>query len=299
MCGIVGLFALDDSIRSRMGEWFTPMLRAMTERGPDSAGIAVYRRTAPEEHLKYSMYEPSGDFDWSTVRRQAAQTWTSSATVDANGRYAILACRGPAARVRDWLAETAPSVRVMGTGAQMEIYKDIGAPGSVAERYGIQDMAADCMIGHTRMATESAVNVAGSHPYTAGEDLCLVHNGSLANHHSLRRIMERDSMRFDSWNDTEVAARFLQWRLGKGEPLKESLLGMIDTFSGFFTLAVGFKDHFAVLRDPYACKPLVIAESAAYVACASEFRALAHLPGISDADLYEPQPEKVYIWSRS
>jgi len=189
-------------------------------------------------------------------------------------------------------------MRILGTGEVMEIYKDIGAPAQVAERFAIQNMSGSCMIGHTRMATESAVNVEGSHPFTAGQDLCLVHNGSMANHNTLRRVIARDGIQCDSLNDTEVAARFLQWQLAKGNTLEQSLEKLTDSFSGFFTLAIGLKNKFAVMRDPYACKPMVVAETNDYVACGSEFRALSHLPHIKDANIFEPVPNKIYTWSQ-
>ena len=289
MCGVLGLFALDESVRSKLGALFVPMLTAMGERGPDSAGVAVYRNDAGNGRRKFSFYDPSGRFDWDAFEQKLSARFGDGLALERVGSYALVNGRIASPDLRRWLGETALPVRLMGSGEQMEIYKGVGAPAEVAERYGIAKMAADCMIGHTRMATESVVDVAGSHPYAAGDDLCMVHNGSLANHNSLRRVMERDRMRFDSRNDTEVAARFVQWRLGKGEPLKEALDRMMETFSGFFTLAIGFKDHFAVVRDPYACKPLVVAESDRYVACASEFRALAHLP--------DPKPASGYLFS--
>ncbi len=297
MCGIVGLFALDDAVCSRMGELFTPMLRAMTERGPDSAGIAVYRQAANGQR-KYSLYEPSSDFDWDALASRLDQALPCDTSLSVRSRYAILSCDKSISAVPECLREAYPTVRVMGMGEQMEIYKDVGAPGEVADRYGIASMSATCMIGHTRMATESAVNVEGSHPYASGEDLCLVHNGSLANHNTLRRVMMRDGISFESWNDTEVAARYLEWRLSNDETLEEILKKLSQVFSGFFTLTIGLKDHFAVIRDPYACKPMVVAETDDYVACGSEFRALAHLPGIMGARIFEPKPEGVYVWSR-
>ncbi len=298
MCGIVGLFTRTDTLRPELGALFTPMLEAMTERGPDSAGVAVYRQPVDAGHIKYSLSAPNVEFDWTAVRDAFPDTAKKEGRFRTVGRFAILVAQEPAEEVRRRLAAEAPVVRMSGQGVEMEIYKDVGAPASVAERYGLPSMEGNCMIGHTRMATESAVNLEGCHPFTAGKDLCVVHNGSYANHNTIRRELVREGIACDSWNDTEVAARYLQWRLGDGASLKEALRGMIDSFSGFFTLAIGLRDQFAVLRDTYACKPLVVAETDDYVACATEFRALARLPGIQEAETFEPMPEQIYVWSR-
>jgi len=297
MCGIIGLFIKEQAHQSRLGEWFEPMLLAMAERGPDSAGIAVYRNPTPEGQLKYSLYAPGEHFDWSGLEEQLRASFPPAA-LHRVGSYGIVT--GPANReqMSRWLEEHAPGVKMMGSGREMEIFKDVGTPSHFARRYGVRDMAGSCVIGHTRMATESAVNVEGSHPYTTGSDLCLVHNGSYANHNSVRRVVARHGITFDSLNDTEVAAGYVQWRLRDGEALAEVLGHMLEDFSGFFTLAIGLRGQFAVMRDRFACKPMVVAETDAYVACGSEFRALAHLPGVNEANIFEPEPEGIFVWSQ-
>jgi amidophosphoribosyltransferase len=298
MCGITGLFLKDPSLEPRLGELYEPMLVAMTERGPDSAGIAVYRNRADGERLKYSLYSPDSSFEWDWLDQRMRKEFPDSSLVRIH-KYGILTSPLPPKDLRSRLSESAPSLRVMGMGKEMEIFKDVGAPAEIARRYGIGSMRGTCIIGHTRMATESAVNVEGSHPYTSGNDLCLVHNGSYSNHNSIRRVVEREGLTFDSWNDTEVAARYVQWRLEKGDDLKEALHRMVSEFSGFFTLTIGLPGQFAVMRDAFACKPMVVAETDRYVACGSEFRALAHLPEVMNADIFEPQPEEIQVWSRS
>ncbi len=297
MCGIIGLFIKKPEHQARLGEWFEPMLLAMNERGPDSAGIAVYRDPTPEGQLKYSLYAVNPGFDWNALET-ALCTRFPEASLRSKGNYGIAIAPPAEAEIKAWLRQAAPAVKIMGSGREMEIYKDVGPPADIARRYDVGSMTGSCIIGHTRMATESAVNVEGSHPYTAGSDLCLVHNGSYANHNSIRRVVERSGIHFDSWNDTEVAAGYVQWRLGLDEPLNDVLQRMLHDFSGFFTLAIGLRGQFAVMRDRFACKPMVVAETDAYVACGSEFRALAHLPGVDEAKLFEPEPEGIYVWSR-
>ena len=180
----------------------------------------------------------------------------------------------------------------------MELYKSVGRPQDVATRLGLPAMAGSHAIGHTRMATESAVTTAGAHPFSTGRAQCLVHNGSLSNHNGWRRTLEREGQRFETENDTEVAAGYLSWRLARGERLDAALGAALSDLDGFYTFVVGTENGFGVLRDPVACKPAVLAETERYVAFGSEYRALVDLPGIEDATVFEPAPGRVYFWER-
>jgi amidophosphoribosyltransferase len=188
-------------------------------------------------------------------------------------------------------------VHVLSAGRSIDLYKDVGLPAEVAERYGFTRLSGTHLVGHTRMATESAVTTENAHPYTAGEDWCLVHNGSLANPGSLRRKLEKLGERFESDCDTEGACRYLHWRLSSGESLEQAIEHAFSDFDGFFTFLMGTRDKLALVRDPFACKPAVVAETDEYVAIASEFRSLAHLPGVKHATVFEPKPAQVYAWS--
>ena len=178
----------------------------------------------------------------------------------------------------------------MSAGHAIEIYKEAGRPRAFVERFGARAMSGSHALGHTRMATESRVTTEGSHPFSTGADLCLVHNGSLSNHNRLRRVLRREGIAFQTENDTEVAAGYLAWRLREGDTLEEALEACLEDLDGFYTFAVGTADGFAVLRDPIACKPAVMAETDDWVAMASEYRALAVLPGADDARVWEPEP---------
>jgi glutamate synthase domain-containing protein 1 len=201
--------------------------------------------------------------------------------------------------IRDFLRENFPEVRIMSVGRRIEIMKETGLPESVVERFSVRKIAGSHAIGHTRMATESAVTTEGSHPFSTGLDLCLVHNGSLSNHNRLRQRLCRQGVEFHSENDTEVAAGYFAWQLANGATLKQALEAGLGDLDGFYTFTVGTEDGFAVLRDPIACKPAVLAETDDYVAMASEYRSLANLPGIESARLWEPEPAVVYHWSRT
>jgi len=190
-----------------------------------------------------------------------------------------------------------PEVKIMSLGHRIEILKEVGTPTSVLDRFQVRKMRGSHAIGHTRMATESAVTTTGSHPFSTGLDLCLVHNGSLSNHNRLRQNLRREGIEFETDNDSEVAAGYLSWRLKNGDSLTEALNHALKDLDGFYTFTIGTRDGFAVLRDPVACKPAVMAETAEYVAMASEYRSLTSLPGIEKAKLWEPEPATVYSWS--
>jgi methylamine---glutamate N-methyltransferase subunit A len=196
----------------------------------------------------------------------------------------------------DVRAALPPGVRVVSAGAEIEIYKEAGPTAGVLESIGVRGMSASHGLGHTRMATESRVTTEHSHPFSTGQDLCLVHNGSLSNHNRLRERLRRAGVRFETDNDSEVAAGYLAHRLGEGDTLEAALEGCLRDLDGFFTFAVGTADGFAVLRDPIACKPAVMAETDDWVAMASEYRAIATLPGAADAVVWEPDPARVYSW---
>jgi glutamate synthase domain-containing protein 1 len=187
----------------------------------------------------------------------------------------------------------------MSAGRVIEIYKEVGRPHDFAAEFRISDFEGTHGLGHTRMATESRVTTEGSHPFSTGHDLCLVHNGSLSNHNRLREKLRREGIVFQTENDTEVAAGYLTWRLREGASLQEALEGCLDDLDGFYTFLVGTADGFAVLRDPIACKPAVLAETDDWVAMASEWRAIAVLPGAADAQMWEPEPSVVYAWEKA
>lgn len=296
MCGIVGLLLKDSSLRPRLGEFMVPMLIGMTERGPDSSGMAVFTEGVPVQSRKLSLYCGEPGFDWWRLAEAFARLVTD-AEWEIKANHCIVRTSADPVSVRDWLAKEFPAVRVLSVGRHIDLYKDIGLPAEVADRYGFSGLGGTHLVGHTRMATESAVTLENAHPYTAGEDWCLVHNGSLANPGSLRRKLEKLGERFESDCDTEAACRYLHWRLTSGDSLEAAVEHAFHDFDGFFTFLMGTQDKLALVRDPFACKPAIVAETDQYVAIASEFRSLAALPGIKHAAVFEPKPAEVYSWS--
>jgi glutamate synthase domain-containing protein 1 len=290
MCGIVGLFCKSPELEPRLGEHLSAMLVQMNDRGPDSAGVALYREPAPAGSSKLTLYSTDEDFDWSRLGGEVRDT---------RGRHAVVVLGGDADEAEAFVHASFPDVRVMSAGRVIEIYKEVGLPRVFAERFRLDEFEGTHGLGHTRMATESRVTTEGSHPFSTGHDLCLVHNGSLSNHNRLRESLRREGMEFQTENDTEVAAAYLTWRLREGDSLEAALESCLTALDGFYTFLVGTADGFAVLRDPIACKPAVLAETNDWVAMASEYRAIAVLPGAADARMWEPEPSVVYAWEKA
>lgn len=298
MCGIVGLYLKNDKYESELGKLFTPMLIAMTERGPDSAGFAVYG-DAVEDGIKLTLRHEDEDYAWHALAEDIKASLNTTVDWFQNSKVAVFKVGADAEQVEKYLELHHKDVLVMSSGKSIEILKEVGLPERIVDMFKLDNMKGSHIIGHTRMATESAVTMAGSHPFSTGLDLCLVHNGSFSNHNRLRQELKREGIEFNTENDTEVAAGYLTYRLQQGDSLNEALENALQTLDGFYTLTIGTKDGFAVVRDPIACKPAVIAETDDYVAMASEYQALTTLPGIEDAKVWEPEPSKIYVWERN
>jgi len=296
MCGIVGLFLKDKSMEPHLGELLTDMLITMTDRGPDSAGIAIYS-TEVSNNAKLTVQSDTPDDDFSGLKTELTTAIKGGVEIRVQSTHAVLEIQADQmSKARAALKSIRPNVRVMSTGESLEIYKEVGLPKDVASRFNLKDMAGSHGIGHTRMATESAVTTMGAHPFNTGIDQCLVHNGSLSNHNSLRRKLRRDGVHIETENDTEVGAAYITWKMQQGSSLGEALESSLRDLDGFFTFVVGTKDGFGVVRDPIACKPAVMAETDQYVAFGSEYRALVNLPSIENAKIWEPEPATVYFW---
>lgn len=297
MCGIVGLFLKDPRLEPELGGLLSDMLVTMSDRGPDSAGIAIYGKPV-RGHNKITVQSPDPAHDLRVLETDLAAAGIKS-SVELKDTHAVVDSTADPYAMRTFLASHHPHVRIMSSGESIEIYKEIGLPRDVVNRFDIRKMPGTHGIGHTRMATESAVTTLGAHPFSTGPDQCLVHNGSLSNHNNLRRELMRENIVFETENDTEVAAAYLTAEMAKGKNLREALTSALDDLDGFFTFVVGTKSGFGVLRDPIACKPAVMAETDGYVAFGSEYRALVGLPDIERARVWEPEPATVYFWEHA
>jgi glutamate synthase domain-containing protein 1 len=274
------------------------MLEQMSDRGPDSSGVAVYRDPAPSGSSKLTLYSFDPAMSWDALCGELAATFGGAHEARVRANHAVIVVEAEAGEVEEWIRGRRPDLRVMSAGRAIEIYKEVGRPEKFIEQFHLGDIEGSHGLGHTRMATESRVTTEGSHPFSTGLDLCLVHNGSLSNHNRLRERLRREGIEFQTENDTEVAAGYLTWRMREGASLQEALEGALADLDGFYTFLVGTADGFAVLRDPIACKPAVLAETDDWVAMSSEYRAIAVLPGAADARLWEPEPSVVYAWEK-
>lgn len=293
MCGIVGLYLKDRTLEPELGALLAGMLGTLCDRGPDSAGFAVYGGAAPGA-IKLTVRGPRGS-DFAAIVRRLEARGPSIPYIVRDTHLVLTVPTVQEALVRRGIAMM-PELTVVGSGRRMEIFKEVGRPDHVAARFGLDTMSGTHGIGHTRMATESAVTTDGAHPFTTGPDQCLVHNGSLSNHNALRRELSRKGFSFQTENDTEVAAGYMSWRMREGATLEQALNSSLAALDGFYTFVVGTETGFGVLRDPIACKPAVMAENDRWVAFGTEYRALVDLPGIDAATVWEPVPAKAYLW---
>jgi glutamate synthase domain-containing protein 1 len=298
MCGIVGLHLRNSGLYPQLGELLTGMLCEMEDRGADSAGVAVYGDPtwSPAGMGGLSLIQPgvpSGEVAATLGAELGAEVTVT--TLDAT--Y-LLHAEVASEKLLAAAKRLYPDVLVGGFGEDVAVLKGVGRPQDLALAWGLRDVQGWQGVGHTRMATESAVTPGGAHPYAVGPDQCLVHNGSFSNHATIRRELRAAGMKFDSENDTEVGARFVAHQLAQGLAVDEALTDLTRTFDGFYTLLVSNRDSFAVVRDAIACKPAVIAETDDWVAMASEYRALDNLPGVERARIWEPEPEIIYHWNR-
>ncbi len=297
VCGIVGLLAKTNATRSQLGALVTPMLVCMGTRGSDSAGLAFFLDPLDAPERRFGLFCRNRGFDWQALLDAFRQDTGSDAALQAVTNHATVISSITPAVFQSWLSRTNSEAHLISVGRAIEMYKDEGSPDELAERFHFTGRTGTHAVGHTRMATESAVSPAHAHPYTAGEDFCLVHNGSLSNPYSIRRMLERRGITFETDNDTEAGCRFLEWRMREGDTLEQAIETSFSALDGFFTFLMATADRMVLVRDAFACKPAVVAETDDYVAVASEFRSLAHLPDIKSAHVFEPAPQQIYSWT--
>ena len=282
----------------------TPMFTCMAARGPDSGGLAVFAETHADQtthqRRRFSLFAGDRDYDWpaltAAIDECPIQPQGAGCRLTPHENHAVAILAAPPDQFRNWLSEFDPSIHILSVGSRIDVYKDEGDPAEIARRFDFAHLSGSHGVGHTRMATESAVTPVHSHPFTAGEDFCLVHNGSLSNPYMLQRKLRRAGLEFESDNDTEAACRYIEWRTRQGDTLEQAIEAGFRELDGFYTLLVGTADGITLVRDAFACKPAVVAETGEYVAVGSEYRALAHLPDVQQANIFEPKPEVIYTW---
>lgn len=298
MCGIVGLHLRTPALYPELGRLLTGMLCEMGDRGSDSTGVAVYGDptwSPPGRGVVcvVDMADPADDLA-GAVGIELGSAVTVTTVVDTQ----LLSADTRAEELLAAVKAVYPRALIAGFGHDLAVLKGVGHPRAMTTAWNLTRAQGWQGVGHTRMATESAVTASGCHPFAVGPDQCLVHNGSFANHATIRRGLQAAGVEFDSENDTEVGARFVAQQLADGRDVETALKELCARFDGFYTLLVSHRNSFAVVRDAIACKPAVIAETDDWVAMGSEYRALSGLPGIEHAAIWEPEPEVVYAWTR-
>ena len=292
MCGIVGIYLKTKKYEKDLGKFLSGMLDGMATRGPDSAGFAIYTKQNKNK-FKYSIcLNQLTDKEF----KKKISKFLKKITLKTFSDHVILETDEKPKKVLEILDTKLKEVSLVGYGKSINIFKQTGNPKDVVRKFKLSSFSGTHAIGHTRMATESAITTQGSHPYSTSEDECLVHNGSLSNHNNIRRSLKKEGQKFNSENDTEVAAGYISSQISKGENLEKTLKNSLKDLDGFYTFIAGTKDGFALLRDEIACKPAVVAETKDYVAVASEFQCMAHLPNVNTAKIFEPKPGIVYHW---
>ena len=293
MCGIVGLYLKNKKYNKDLGKFLTGMMNNMSTRGPDSAGFAIYS-TERKKKYKYSICYNKNNIK--EIKKKLSKEIKDAKIKIISDHFILETSLKPEKVIT--LIKSIKNLNLVGYGSSIEIFKQVGNPKDVVNNFSLKNFSGTHAIGHTRMATESAITTDGSHPYSTGEDECLVHNGSLSNHNNLRRTLKKKGIEIKSQNDTEVAAGYISNGLSNKKSLKETLIDGLKDLDGFYTFISGTKNGLAIVRDEIACKPAVVAETKDYVAIASEFQAMAHLPNVNKAKIFEPEPGLVYSWGK-
>ena len=296
MCGIVGIFLKNKKLEVNLGSYLSTMIDIMSSRGPDSAGFAIYDSLNDKKFCKFSLY--IGDNVNIEFFIKDIKNKFKNIKIKKLSDHMVVTTSSKIDIFKKYINDKYNNISIVGYGQAIEIFKQVGSPKNVVKKFELHKFKGTHGIGHTRMATESAITTNGSHPYSTGIDECLVHNGSLSNHNNLRRTLIKNGKKFDSQNDTEVAAGYLSSKLDAKYSLRETLKNSLKDLDGFYTFIAGTQNGFAILRDEIACKPAVVAETLDYVAIASEFQAMAHLPNVNKAKIFEPQPGVVYAWGK-
>jgi methylamine---glutamate N-methyltransferase subunit A len=299
VCGIVGIFYKDGS--GPIGDVMVDMCQELFRRGPDSTGFALYG-SAHDDGLVVRVDLERVDLERATEEAvAAAEQLVAVKTSSRVGRSARLIVSSDAdGKLADQIEEQVEGARVFSVGRSLEIVKDLGSAQDVDRAYGLRSFQGGHGIAHTRMATESRVDIAHSHPFWARPfpDIAVVHNGQITNYHKLRRRLELQGHRFATGNDSEVIAVFVADRLQRGESLDDALRASVSDLDGTFAYLISTEDGVGLARDQFATKPLLYTEDDEKVVLSSEeiaIRAVFPDPNLVPREL---QAKEVRWWLR-
>ncbi len=300
MCGISGIIYRSPHRYPNLGTDILALIQPLETRGPDSAGVALFRPGCATEVRLLLRGTDTGQ--WQAVHRWFSDIGpVMGLEAITNGQRIWLHLTADAVdltSVRQQFQRTFPTVSWLSFGHHLEVFKEVGAVANLERAYGLKSLSGSHAIGHTRMATESVVDTDHCHPFTAGSDLAIVHNGQISNYYRLRFQLERLGVVFDTENDSEALAHYIHYHRQRGQSLEATLHRLLDEVDGTFTVLVATTDAVALVRDRQAAKPAVVYETPEMVAIASEYRAFLNLPNFDpSATIHEPDAGDIMLWS--
>ncbi len=301
MCGIVGYLDKSGNPETPIGDILYRLLTPLCRRGPDSSGVAVFGRSVePNLVLRIKLGE-RGNFE--VKGKRVAEQLSRLVPLHEQRVFAeylrvVLGPVGDLQVLERQVESLAEGLEIVSVGARLEIAKQVGSPENLERSYQIRALRGTHGIGHTRLSTESRVDLSHSQPFWARgvPDLATVHNGHITNYHKLRRQYEQRGIRFYTENDSEIIGVYVRDQMARGHSFEEALWSSVEDFDGSFCYLAATSNSLAYVKDPFALKPLMVAESEACVAIATEERALR--AAFSDPfQAFEPGISRVQMWS--
>ena len=298
MCGIAGFFDKRPEREAPVGKIVLSMLTALGRRGPDSAGVALYGD--PRGLVVRVKLGEHGDLAPRAAElTERARGLTRVASAETQGHYLrlVVDAIGDVRAFEAALETVHPEVEVVSVGRRLEIVKEVGAPANLESTFGLSAFTGSHGIGHTRLSTESRVDLSHSQPFWAhgSLDLAVVHNGHITNYHKLRRRYEQRGIRFYTENDSEVIGVYLAQQMAQGLPFDEALGASVRDLDGSFSYLAASAEAFGYAKDPFCFKPLIVTETPEFVAIANEEIAL-RTTFEGDFQTREPSSRQVQAW---
>ncbi len=304
MCGIVGFLDKSGNRQAAVGQVLLDMLSALDRRGPDSSGVAVYADRGADARVlriklgEYGPFETIADLIVEQVKGIAS---VADVLLQGPSLRLVVESQATPQRLEQAIeaagASLAEQVEVVSLGNRLELVKQVGSPANLEATYAVSSQRGTHGIGHTRMSTESRVDLSHSQPFWAHgrADVAIVHNGHITNYHKLRRIYEQQGHRFYTGNDSEIIGLYIADQMSHGAGFKDALQTSLTDFDGAFSYLAASADSLGYVKDPFAFKPLIVTETPAYVAIATEEQALRSALG-DDFSVWEPGVNAVMTW---
>ena len=300
MCGIVGFLDKTGNRQAPVGQTLLDMLSALARRGPDSSGVALYGDHGSDHRVVRIKLGEQGPFD--TIAAQVIEQVNGigsvlHAKIQGPSLRLLVKSQENAARLEQRIEAAGEQLEVVSMGKRLEVVKQVGSPANLEAAYSISSVVGTHGIGHTRMSTESRVDLSHSQPFWAHgrPDVAVVHNGHITNYHKMRRIYEQQRHHFYTENDSEIIGLYIADQMSQGANFEEALQTSLKDFDGAFSYLAATDDCLGYVKDPFAFKPLVVTETPAYVAIATEEQALRTALG-DDFPVWEPGVNEVAVW---